>query len=150
MTDFELGQRFDVVTCLFSAIAHLLTHERLQAAIDSMARHVNDGGLLIVEPFIRPDEWRPNHISLDQVDEQDLKVARITRSTREGDVVVMDMQFLVGTPDGIKHYREEIPARLVNDEELMQTVSSAGLDVDHDPVGLMGRGLFIGKRPAGA
>ena len=36
-------------------------------AIGSMARHLNPGGVLIVEPWLRPDQWIAGHVQvLDQ------------------------------------------------------------------------------------
>lgn len=54
MTELRRGRQYDVVTCLFSAIAHLQTAQRLRAAIACMARHLKTGGVLFVEPFIAP------------------------------------------------------------------------------------------------
>lgn len=51
MVDFDLGQRFDVVTCLFSSVAYARTPHRLGAAVEAMARHLATGGLLVIEPF---------------------------------------------------------------------------------------------------
>jgi SAM-dependent methyltransferase len=43
MTDFDLGQRFDAVTCLFSSIGYVVTERRLTDAVLRMARHLNLG-----------------------------------------------------------------------------------------------------------
>jgi SAM-dependent methyltransferase len=58
MTDFDLGREFDVVTCLFSAVAYAQTTERLGKAIGAMARHLKPGGVLIFDPFVAPDAWK--------------------------------------------------------------------------------------------
>src|SRR3954451_7618060 len=50
MVDFELPRRFDVITCLFSAIGYVQTVENMSKAIATMAEHLNPGGLLLVEP----------------------------------------------------------------------------------------------------
>ena len=57
MRDFDLGRRFDAVTCLFSAIGHVADGDELDAAVASMARHLEPGGVLIVEPWLEPDVW---------------------------------------------------------------------------------------------
>ena len=44
MTAFDLGRRFDVVTCLFSSIGYVGTVERLDQAIATMAAHLEPGG----------------------------------------------------------------------------------------------------------
>ena len=56
MDDFDLGERFDVVVCLFSAIGYT---KHLDRANGAMARHVAAGGVLIVEPWFSRDEWKP-------------------------------------------------------------------------------------------
>ena len=65
MADFDLGQQFDVVTCLFSSIAYVRTAERLRGAIASMALHLVPGGVLIVEPFFEPAHWIEGYLGFD-------------------------------------------------------------------------------------
>jgi SAM-dependent methyltransferase len=50
MVDFDLGKRFDVVTCLFSSVAYAVTPDRLASAIAAMTRHVAQPGVLVVDP----------------------------------------------------------------------------------------------------
>src|SRR5690348_10986806 len=57
--DFDLGRLYDVVTCLFSAIGIVRTFDQLERAIMCMARHVKPGGVLIIEPWFAPEQWRP-------------------------------------------------------------------------------------------
>ena len=56
MMDFDLGQTYDVVTCLFSAIGIVRTFDRLGRAVACMARHVRRGGGLIIEPWLTPQQ----------------------------------------------------------------------------------------------
>jgi ubiquinone/menaquinone biosynthesis C-methylase UbiE len=39
MTDFDLGRRFDVVTCLFSSIGYVKTLDNFRRAVICMTRH---------------------------------------------------------------------------------------------------------------
>src|SRR5262245_10912125 len=48
MVQFDLGRQFDVIVCLFSAIGYVKTRDRLDAAIQTMQRHLLPGALLIV------------------------------------------------------------------------------------------------------
>jgi SAM-dependent methyltransferase len=57
MRDFELGRRFDVVTCLFSSIGYVRDDDELDRAIAAMARHLSPGGLMVVEPWFTPEMW---------------------------------------------------------------------------------------------
>jgi SAM-dependent methyltransferase len=148
MTEFELERRFDVVTCLFSSVGYARTGEGLRAAVAAMARHVASPGLLLVEPWIEPDRWQPSGPYAVFVDEPDLKVARINVSPPAGETVVLEMHYLVGTREGVEHFTERHELGMFTRDQYLESFRAAGLDVEHDPEGLMGRGLYIGARRA--
>jgi len=143
MTGFDLGREFDVVTCLFSSIGYVRTHDGLVRATASLARHVAPGGVLIVEPWLEPGDWEPGRIGSVFVDEPDLKVARMNVG---GSAEVMDMHYLVATPDGVESFVERHELGVFSRDEHIEAFRAAGLTVEHDPEGLMGRGLYIGTR----
>lgn len=145
MTSFSLGRRFDVVTCLFSSIGYVGTEERLAQAIARMAAHLEPGGVLIVEPWLAPEVWVADRPHLLSVDEPDLKIARMTVSGREGRLAIMNFEYLVGTPAGIETFSERHEAALFTDEEYRRAFAAAGHAVEHDPEGLIGRGLYIAR-----
>jgi SAM-dependent methyltransferase len=145
MVSFELGRRFDVVTCLFSSIGYVGTLERLNLAITSMAAHLRPGGLLLVEPWLTPDVWQTDRPHLLTVDEPELKIARMTIPGREGRLAVMNFAYLVGTPVGLQQFSERHEAALFTDHEYQQAFIDAGLTVDRDEHGLIGRGLYIAQ-----
>jgi SAM-dependent methyltransferase len=147
MTAFDLGRRFDVVTCLFSSIGYVGTVEQLDQAIATMAAHLEPGGTLVLEPWLYPDDWIAGRPHLLSVDEPELKIARMTISGREGRLAIMDFEYLIGTSAGIESFSERHEAALFTDEEYRSAFAAAGLGVEHDPEGLIGRGLYIG-RPA--
>jgi SAM-dependent methyltransferase len=148
MVDFDLTERFDVVTCLFSSIGYAGTSERLVSAVASMARHVAPGGVLMVEPWLQPEVWRPGHLSALFVDEPDLKAARIAIAEQEGAVAVLDFHYLVGDRSGVVEFTEHHELTLFDWEDYRQAFIAAGLSVDIDEAGLTGRGLLVGRWPA--
>ena len=101
MTSFDLGTRFDAVVCLFSAIGYASSAELLDAAVRTMARHLAPGGVVVVEPWIQPEQWMNGYVSVTSVDRPDLKVARMSFSGRRDDVAVLDFHYLVGTQAGV-------------------------------------------------
>ena len=145
MTDFELGRRFDVVTCLFSSIGYVLTVERLHDAIAAMARHLEPGGLLVVEPWLRPEMWEDDHVSMLVVDEPKRKIVRMSRPGRHGNASAIEFHYLVATPRAAQHFVERHELGLFTDEEYRAAFAAAALDVDYDAEGLMGRGLYLGR-----
>jgi hypothetical protein len=126
------------------------TPEALRASIAAMARHVAPAGLLIVEPWITPAGFDPSHPTRPiLVDQPGLQAVRMNDSRVEGGMSVMDFHYLIarrGQP--IEHLVETHSLGLFTDDEYRAAFEGAGLQVEHDPVGLMGRGLWIGRRSA--
>jgi len=145
MVDFELESRYDVVTCLFSSIGYIKTVGNLKRAIHCMARHLLPGGLLIVEPWFTPKDWHPGTVHALFIDEPELKIARVNTSFVDKKLSYFDLHYLVGTPAGTEYFVERHELGLFEQEEMETSFRSAGLEVEYDPKGLTGRGLYIGK-----
>jgi len=146
MVSFKLNRRFDAITCLFSAIGHLKTKRRLDLAILNMSRHLKPGGVLIVEPWITPQQWRDGSVHANFVNQPELKIARMNTSKTRGRLSVMDMHHLVGTPKRVDYFVERLVMGLFTHEEYLDAFRQAKLETTYDPDGLMGRGLYIGTR----
>ncbi len=149
MVDFELGRQFDVVVCLFSSIAYAKSLQRLEQALRSMRRHVRPGGLVIVEPFIRPERFERGHVAAIFVDRPGLKIARINVGMVEDGVAVLPFHYLVGTPQGVESFTERHELGLFSHEQYLAAFRTVGLEIEYDEEGLMGRGLYIGIQPDG-
>ncbi|MGI9110986.1 MAG: class I SAM-dependent methyltransferase, partial [Gaiellaceae bacterium] len=148
MTSFDLGRRFDAVTCLFSSIGYVGAEEKLRAAIETMARHLEPGGVLIVEPWLEPRDWKPGHLHLLTVDEADVKIARASVAGLEGNISIVDFHYLVVSRAGVEHFTERHAVTLFTREQYEEAFAAAGLAVERDEEGLFGRGLHIGVKPA--
>ena len=147
MLTFDLGRRFDVVTCLFSSVGYVRSVDGLNHAVANMARHVEPGGLLVVEPWLTPESWLPGTLWSDYVDEPDLKVARISVSEVEGRLAIIKFHILVARDAEVDYFRERHELTLFTEDEYLASLRSAGLDVSFDPEGLIGRGLYVGQTP---
>lgn len=148
---FDLGRTFDVVTCLFSAIGHVEDEQQLDAAIDSMARHVAPGGALLVEPWLTPDKLKPDGVrDVLCAEVEDIAVSRVARSRPQDDGLYLEFGYTIATPDGIDFQRIEMHLPTFTQERHLEAVGSAGLEpswvTDHG----FGerRGLLVGRRGA--
>jgi len=147
MIDFDLDARFDVVTCLFSAIGYVKTVDRMRQAVANMSRHLVPGGVLIVEPWFWPG-FSLAPVSQMSVDLPNLKLARIVNTQVIGNTYVAHFHYLVGKPGGVDYLVERHELGLFSHAEHRTAFESAGLETTHDPKGLIGRGLWIGTRPS--
>jgi SAM-dependent methyltransferase len=148
MTEFDLGRKFDAVTCLFSSIGYVRTPERLEAAIAAMARHLIFGGILVVEPWFTPEAWVEGRVVLHTVDEPELKIARTSRSLPAGEGLSrLVFDYLVATPNRADTFNEIHELGLFTEEQYLEAARAAGLDATFDPEGPMGRGLLLAMRP---
>jgi hypothetical protein len=146
MRTLDLGRRFDVVTCLFSSIGFAGDLDGLGATARSLAAHVADGGVLLVEPWLTPDVWQAGRPHALAASADGLALARVTIAGQKGRVSTTDMHYLLGTPDGVEEWREWHELCLFTVEEMQSALAATGLAIEHDPDGLMGRGLWIGTR----
>jgi len=147
MLDFELKRQFDAIVCLFSSIGYVKTKPRLQKTIKNMTRHLVPGGVLLIEPWFAPEQWNVGCNFLTTVNQPDLKIVRMSRSTRRGKVSILEFQYLIGTSKGIEHYSEIHELGLFTHKDYVDAFKAANLTVTHDPKGLDGRGLYIGTKP---
>ncbi len=143
-----LGAPFDVVTCLFSAIAYMTDLDALTEAIGAMARCLSRRGVLLVEPFITPDmvaDGRPHAVFADHVD---LKVVRMDVPRVRGRRLELEFHYLAADADGVEHRRERHELGIFSVDEIGEAFTAAGLRWSFDPEGLSGhgRGLHVGIR----
>jgi SAM-dependent methyltransferase len=146
MRDFDFGHTFDAVTCLFSSVGAMLTLDDLRGAIANMARHLNTGGILVIEPWIHPEWWRVPHLIAEAANAPGISVARVSTNGQRGHISTFDLHWTIATADGIEQFVEPHELGLYTIDEYRDAFIAAGLTVEHDPVGLIGRGLFIGVR----
>ncbi|MBT8239738.1 MAG: hypothetical protein KJN63_00755, partial [Acidimicrobiia bacterium] len=96
------------------------------------------------------DRWNDGHVGAMSARTDGLAVARATTSTRIDDRhVVMHFGFAVAYPDGrVDTYVEEHATSQFTVEEHLEAFLAAGLTAEHDPEGLMERGLYVAvKQP---
>jgi ubiquinone/menaquinone biosynthesis C-methylase UbiE len=147
MAEFDLGKEFDAITCLFSSIGYVKTKQRLEQAICTLARHALPGGVLVVEPWFTPEQWKTGRVSALFVDQPDLKISRMNISEAEGNLSYFIFHYLVATPQGVDHFTERHELGLFTHQEYLEAFRKAGIETIHDPEGLDGRGLYIGLKP---
>jgi SAM-dependent methyltransferase len=146
MRTFALRDRYDVVTCLFSAIGYMTTFDDLCTAVRNMAGHLTPGGVLVVEGWVERDAWQESRASARAEVADDLVATRVILSGREGDVSTLEMHYLLATRDGIEHVQEVHRMGLFTGEQYRAAFEAGGLRYERVD-GLSGRGVHVGVEP---
>jgi len=146
MRGFDLGRKFDAVICVFSAIAYATTESELRQTLKNFARHLNAGGIVLVEPWIFPEDFEDGRVTAETFDLSPRhKVSRTMVSRIEEGLSVLDTHYLIGTESGVRYVTEEHRMGLFTRDQYRDALESAGFAVEFDPEGPYGRGLFVGK-----
>jgi ubiquinone/menaquinone biosynthesis C-methylase UbiE len=151
MTTFELGKRYRAVTCMFSAIGHVLGYHNLCKAMERMAAHLECGGVLLVEPWLHPDMYVAGKLHVTQVETPELTVVRVARSFCEGNVLRLVMDHFLSRDGRYEEpFTEEILAEMYTVEQYLAAMRAAGLEAWHipgdDPRATWTRGTFVGRK----
>ena len=146
MRQFDIGKKYDVVQCLFSSIGYLTGGSDVVRALECFARHLAPGGIIMVEPWITPENWKHSGPSMLTVDQPDLKICRMNVNRIEGNLTIIPFEYLIATRDGIERLQEEHVLALYTVDEMLQFFERASLKVKYDPQGLDGRGLYVAVR----
>ena len=144
MLTFDLGRKFDAMTCLGSAIGYAQTPENLERAVTRMAQHLAPGGVLVLEPFVRPEVWEWGRVGSFFVETPSRKIAHFATTGEPGPVANMTFHYLVAEAGQVTYFSEEHALGLFTFEQLVDAFRGASLTTTLDPEGLTGRGLVVG------
>jgi SAM-dependent methyltransferase len=147
MRTLELDREFDAITCLFSAIGFVGGPDELAQAAAAFARRLAPGGVLLVEPWLTPDVWLPDRPHVLAADGDGIALARVTLSgLRDERISTTEMHYVVATARGFDEFVEHHELYLFTHDEMRAAFEGAGLAVEHDEHGLIGRGLWIATK----
>ncbi|HLY77320.1 MAG TPA: class I SAM-dependent methyltransferase [Thermoplasmata archaeon] len=147
---FHLGHQYDVVTCLFSSIGYVQTMDGLRQGITNLARHLKPGGVLLIEPWLTPQGFRPGTVHLRLEGSGEVRIARANSSERRGRLSILRMHYLIAEPGRPIRYAVDAHSMgLFTTSETLRLLRGAGLRARFLRKGLTGeRGLFVAVKPA--
>ncbi|MBL7080431.1 class I SAM-dependent methyltransferase [Candidatus Bathyarchaeota archaeon] len=148
MTTMSIGRRFDVITCLFSSIGYAKTYQNLGKTLRNFANHLKPGGLLLIEPWFTEDVYSVGAPFMTTYEDDDIKIARLNVSMKEGNVSVFEMHYLIAERDvGVRHYVGRHELGLFDTERTLELMREAGFRASYTTEGTpSSRGLYIGIR----
>lgn len=143
MVDFHLGRSYDAVLCLFGSIGYAVTLPRLRQAVACLAAHVAPGGLVVVEPFLTPEQFVPGTTGQITAEAPDLRVTRTHRSERTEQACRLHFEYEIERPAGTEYAAEVHELGLFTVDEMLESFAAAGLAARHEPDGPIGRGIYV-------
>jgi ubiquinone/menaquinone biosynthesis C-methylase UbiE len=148
MVDFDLGRKFDAVLCLFSSIGYVRTYPKLARTLRNFARHLRDGGVVIVEPWLTRSTVRDGYVHALVQGDDSLKVVRVDITRIKGNLSVLDERIVVADrTKGIATYKDRMVMGLFEQEEFLRLMLEAGLKAKFLKQSLApGRGLYVGVK----
>ncbi|MFD0692236.1 class I SAM-dependent DNA methyltransferase [Actinomadura fibrosa] len=146
MRSFDLGRRFDAVTCLFSAIGYVGDAGQLESALCAFGRHLRPGGVLAVEPWYFPETALSDRVTGDLVTVGGRTISRMSHTVREGRLHRMAVHYLVGEEGtGVRHLTDRHLLSLFTRREYETAFARAGAaTVEYLKTGPGRPGMFIG------
>jgi len=150
MQSFRLRERFDVLTCLFSAIGYVRSKADLHRTIRNFARHLKPGGVMMVEPWLTPAGYSAGSFHLGTFGTPEFPIARMNGSERRADRSIMEMHHLVPAGRRVRHWVERHEMMLFDVPTQLAAYRAAGLRVRRIRSGFHpDRGLYLAVRPRG-
>ena len=143
----ELGDGFDVVTCLYSSISYVQGVEELHRAMQIFASCLKPGGIVLIEPFLEPQEviddaTKPWAVF---VDEPNLKLSRANYTKMDGRRMNLEFHYLIAEDGVIARPIEEHQLYIFSRSEFAEAFREAGLEWRYLAGGISGRGLHMGR-----
>jgi len=143
MRDFHLPRRYDAVICLFSSIGYLRTLDRVSEALACFREHLAPGGVVIVEPWFAPGIMQHGYVASNVGESEAVRVERHSRTEIDGRLSRIHFEYDITDAHGTRHASEVHELGLFTPDEMRAAFEANGLVVDYDPVGLIGRGLYV-------
>lgn len=148
MRDIRPERTFDAVLCLCFSLGYMGSVADLEAAVRSLARCLNPGGVVIAEPWWFPENFLDGFVTGAVAEEPGRVVTRVSHSVREGRTSRMTVHHTVAEPDGIRDFTEHEIYSLFTREEYAAAFAAAGLSAGFRPGPPNGRGLFVAEAVA--
>jgi ubiquinone/menaquinone biosynthesis C-methylase UbiE len=144
MQDFRLPRPgADVLLLLDGAIGYAGLAE-LEPTLQQFARHLVDGGLLIVEPWYTPDEWEPKKVHVTHHADDVATVVRVAYGYPDGRI---DFHTTIGTSAGL-HVFDECYDFTLHPEDVMKAAFMAAefIEVRKEAAPEFRRGLWTAQK----
>lgn len=153
MKSFNLGQEYDAIVCLFSAIGYVKSYTNLRRTLRNFACHLKIGGVVIIEPWLTKTAYVQGAPHMSTYDGEDLKIARCNVSRARGNLSIIEMHYLIAERDkGVWHRVELHKLAMFEPDRVLTLMDKAGFRAKlmkrgfSDNRSRNDRGLYVGVK----
>jgi len=148
MMNFRMAERFDVITCLFSAIGYVRNRRNLAKTLSNFHDHLSETGLAIVEPWVFRKDYLPRHVGLETYEDEKVKLVRMSASKLTKSNWRVYFHYLIGSDGTVEYTRETHVMISAEYEDYIDAFRKAGFsDVSYlKEEWPRARGLFIATK----
>jgi ubiquinone/menaquinone biosynthesis C-methylase UbiE len=146
MKNMRLKKQFDVITCMLSSIGYVKTPVSLEKTIQNFSKHLNKGGLVLIEPSYAKSFYVSGEPRITTYDGKDVKIARVNYTKVRQATALLNMHILISERGkDAKYFLDKHELGLFGVNSTLKIMTAAGLKSKYLKTGLMNeRGLFVG------
>ncbi|GGU72020.1 class I SAM-dependent DNA methyltransferase [Lentzea flava] len=144
--EIDLGRKFDAITSL-CAIPHLESADEFEALIRGLLKHLNPGGVLVIEPWYDGDGFNDGHVASDLMTKEDGAIVRLSHARRiADDRIEMVVHYAVADSGaGLRDFTEKVQLTLFTREQLAAGFAAAGAVAEHQEIDGFPWGLWVAR-----
>jgi SAM-dependent methyltransferase len=120
MRNFDLNQKFDVITCLFGSIFHVKSVEELRSTFRCFKNHLKEDGLLIIEPWLFINQYHPRTSSRQIATD----IIVTSKNSLSGNIAKLEKTYSLKN----KSYHTDISICCFSEEEFLSSIVNEGFD----------------------
>ncbi|RTK94364.1 MAG: class I SAM-dependent methyltransferase [Neisseriaceae bacterium] len=138
MSNFELNEKFDIITCLFGSIAHNLSLKKLEDTLLCFKKHLEKDGIVIIEPWLFEGQFK-EQIAKRNVNEN---INIISKNTIKNKIANLDKTYNVFG----KQINSTIKTFCFSKQEYLNSIINSGFKCFHLNINLdFKNGIFLLK-----
>ena len=147
----SLGRRFDLIVSLFGAFGYLADRDALRQGMSGLARHLDDEGVILIEPPLFAEHFRPPRRDRTVATFEGGALTRTSHARRVGDVLEIEFEWMHRdqVTDVVRTVEELHRMLLLPSTSWLEDARIAlgdGFDISIHAEGPIGRGLLVAVR----
>lgn len=145
--EFDLGEAFDAVVCLFGTINYV---PELEVAIERIAAHLKPEGVALIEPAVLAEDLQPAGVSEMDVHVESARIWRRTSAQLDDQTLSIRFDFEIDRDGTCVAFDEVHRITVASIDRYEAAFASVGVSGRLERCTTFPRGLFVVRRQLGA